>query len=202
MKKIAISLLTICALPAFAEDVAADSTTNITATVSATTPAGPRSQPAPAIDEPLVWNVAPPHWENILGKSFTSTSATNASASSGPVTFAKGFDLSTGGGAGVTVAVDVERVLRKPSPVEGLRLGRSDYTFTSPLLEGLIPRRAPPDASLGEKVLNLPVVRWFRPLPMPQPPGGGKYFKWGERPEPWRAISSPIPGPRALDNGM
>ena len=96
----------------------------------------------------------------------------------------------------------IERVLRKVEPRDGARLGESDYVFRSPILEGLVPRRFPDDASLGEKILSLPIVRWFRPLPMPNPPGGGKYFKWGSRDKPWVQFNQPVSGPGRADNGM
>ena len=96
----------------------------------------------------------------------------------------------------------IEQVLRKSEPLDGLRLGENDYVFRSPILEGLVPRPLPDDASLGEKLLNLPVVRLLRPLPMAYPPGGGKYFKWGSRDRAWTEYNQPVSGPGRADNGM
>ena len=63
-----------------------------------------------------------------------------------------------------------------------------------PIIEGLIPRRPPPGASLGKKILNLPVVRLFAPQPMPEPPGGGHYFLWSEpSTRPWASVAAGVP---------
>jgi len=82
-----------------------------------------------------------------------------------------------------------ERVLResKDSPV--VKLGKSDYFISGPLVEGLRRHRSSPDLSRGQRFLRLPIVRLFVPLPMPSPPGGGKYFLWGESSRPWTAIA-------------
>ncbi len=42
------------------------------------------------------------------------------------------------------------------------------------------------DLSLGEKILNFPVLNLFIPAKLPRPPGGiGRYFAWGESDQPW-----------------
>jgi hypothetical protein len=117
---------------------------------------------------------------------------------------AERFDVGADVTEDVTAAerARIERILRPPGDPLGLRLGQSDYVVTSPFLEGFVRRSARADLSLGEKVLRLPVVSWFRPLPMPKPPGGGRYFLWGERPESWEHVSRPVPGPRAVDSGI
>jgi len=197
MKSGAPCLLLVCSLSAFCEDGKVTK-----GTVTEPVPAPMASQEFKAR---LEWNVAPAHWEGLLGKS-VSTDTVNVISSSpdsgGFVASKFGQASLSGDSIGVIPESKVERVLRKHESPDGRRLGQSDYVFRSPILEGLIPRQATVDASLGEKILNLPVVRWFRPLPMPQPPGGGKYFKWGERAESWRDYCHPAPGPGAMDNGM
>jgi len=191
-------LLLVCSLSALCEDGKG--------TAGAVAGSSPSLATGQELKDKLEWNVKPVHWENLVGKDASAAGPVVVSdnlVSGGPV--ASKFDLSNGAGAAsdnTMKEADVERVLRKMEKQEGLRLGQSDYVFRSPILEGLIPRPAPDGASLGEKILNLPIVRWFRPLPMPEPPGGGKYFKWGERAESWRDIGHPTPPPGAIDNGM
>ena len=57
-------------------------------------------------------------------------------------------------------------------------LGRTDFVFSGPLVEGF--RRLPPQENLsrGQRFLRLPLVRLFVPKPMERPPEGGKYFAW------------------------
>ena len=164
----------------------------------------------PARAKPLLpkleWNVEMAYWEEVAGK-FSPASAAGASQMSvAPLeSFAFSFDSGAGAGASAGGALgsdQIERVLRKTEPRAGLRLGKSGYALRSPILAGLIPRHSSADASLGRKILSLPIVNWFVPLPMPEPPGGGKYFLWGERDEPWCNIGRPAPGPGAMDNGM
>jgi hypothetical protein len=87
-----------------------------------------------------------------------------------------------------------ERVLREKSEPAGVQLGKSDYIVSGPLVDALHRKKAPADRSLGRKLLGLPVVRLFVPQPMPSPPGGGKYFRWGESDRPWVDIASGAPG--------
>ena len=65
---------------------------------------------------------------------------------------------------------------RQDIPV--ITLGRSDFVFSGPLVEGF--RRLPHEENLsrGQRFLRLPVVRLFVPKPMPVPAEGGKYFAW------------------------
>ena len=145
----------------------------------------PPAKTVSKIDEKLDWNVEPEHWEELLGRKGSSD-----------------FASSAGDNTSAAEEARIERVLRKLKPQDGLRLGESDVVFSSPILEGLVPRRLPDDASLGEKILGLPIVRLFRPLPMPSPPGGGKYFKWGSRDQAWAEFNRPVSGPGRADNGM
>jgi len=88
--------------------------------------------------------------------------------------------------------------MRKQS--SGISLGKSDIVVKGPLVDTF--RRAPRssrDRSLGEKILNLPILSLFVPQPMPRPGRGGKYFSWGEREAPWSMVSaSSTPGPQGL----
>jgi hypothetical protein len=82
-----------------------------------------------------------------------------------------------------------ERVLRVPKEFPDVKLGRSDFVISGPLIDGLRRRRSAPDLSRGQRFLRLPIVRLFVPGPMPSPPGGGKYFLWGESSRPWSALA-------------
>ena len=82
-----------------------------------------------------------------------------------------------------------ERVLRAPKDLPDLKIGKSDYVIGGPLIDGLRRRRPAPDLSRGQRFLRLPIVRLFVPQPMPSPPGGGRYFLWGESSRPWTAIA-------------
>jgi len=197
MKLRVTCLLVICSLCARGEEskVAAETKSDVP----------PPAKAVSKTDEKLDWNVAPAHWEGLLGKK-GSGEAVGAISSEITVqkTSTSDYDLTSSSGdsaSGVNEA-RVERVLREMEPQDGVRLGRSDVVFRSPILEGLVPRRSPDGASLGEKLLNLPVVRLLRPLPMPSPPGGGKYFKWGSRDKAWVEYSQPVSGPGRADNGM
>jgi hypothetical protein len=81
------------------------------------------------------------------------------------------------------------RVISEQSKPSALRIGKDDFKVTGPLIDGLRSRRSAPDRSLGQKILGLPIVRLFVPTPMPNPPGGGKYFRWGESDRPWASIA-------------
>lgn len=65
---------------------------------------------------------------------------------------------------------------KKDMPV--IQMGRSDFVFSGPLVQGF--RRLPPQEGLsrGQRFLRLPVIRLFVPQPMPNPPETGKYFAW------------------------
>ena len=197
MKRGVTCLLVICSLSASGDD---------TKTAPEVGPNPPPALNAPAkLDGKLDWNVEPVHWEGLLGRKIPATA--EAPPSVEPAILPKpasDYDLTHSAGDKASAADEarVERILRKAAPRDGQRIGESDYVFTSPILEGLLPRRLPEDASLGEKILGLPVVRMFRPLPMPEPPGGGKYFKWGSRDRAWVEFNQPLPGPGRIDNGM
>ena len=82
-----------------------------------------------------------------------------------------------------------ERVLREPKELPDVKIGKSDFVISGPLIDGLRRWRSSPDLSLGKRILRLPIVRLFVPLPMPSPPGGGRYFLWGESTRPWTAVA-------------
>lgn len=71
----------------------------------------------------------------------------------------------------------------------GLKLGKSDFVLGGPIVDGLRRRPADPNRGFGQKFLGFPVVRWFVPLKTPGPPGGGKYFRWGESEQAWASIA-------------
>jgi hypothetical protein len=70
-------------------------------------------------------------------------------------------------------------------------VGKSDFAVNGPLFETFRnPRRSRPDRSLGQRILDLPIVNLFVPQPMPKPPSEGeKYLAWGDRDLPWSAIA-------------
>lgn len=82
-----------------------------------------------------------------------------------------------------------ERVLRETKELPDVKLGKSDYVISGPLVDGLRRRRSSPDLSLGKRILRLPILCLFVPGPMPSPPGGGRYFLWGESSRPWTAVA-------------
>lgn len=82
-----------------------------------------------------------------------------------------------------------ERALREPKEYRDLKIGRSDYVIRGPLVDSVRRRRATSNESPGRRFLRLPIVRLFVPQPMPEPPGGGRYFLWGESSRPWSALA-------------
>jgi hypothetical protein len=80
-----------------------------------------------------------------------------------------------------------------------IRLGKSEYVVSGPLVETFRPvKPPPPNRTWADKLLGLPIVNLFVPQPMPLPPGGGKYFFWGEREIAWSTLmDTPIPGPQS-----
>lgn len=87
-----------------------------------------------------------------------------------------------------------ERRLEQRKNSAELRLGKSDWTISGPLVDGMRRKRSTGERSLGKRLLGLPLVRLFVPQPMPSPPGGGPYFRWGQRDQLWASISqAPAP---------
>jgi hypothetical protein len=82
-----------------------------------------------------------------------------------------------------------EHILREKPEPSGIQLGKGDYVMTGPLIDGIRRKKLPPDASVGRRLLGLPIVRLFVPQPMPSPPGGGRYFRWGKSDLPWTAVA-------------
>lgn len=86
---------------------------------------------------------------------------------------------------------------KRDSPL--ITLGKTDFTISSPLIEGFRPLRHSEDLSRGQRFLRLPIIRLFVPGPMEKPPGTGRYFAWRNCDLPWiEAASRPgiIKGPR------
>jgi len=86
------------------------------------------------------------------------------------------------------------------SRTSGISLGNSDVILQGPLVDTFrFAPRSPSDRSLGEKILNLPILSLFVPQPMPKPARGGSYLAWGERAAPWSVVSAiSSPGPQGL----
>jgi hypothetical protein len=82
-----------------------------------------------------------------------------------------------------------ERILEQPKP-DGVKLGKSDFVVRGPLVDGVRRQRSPGPRSLGKRLLGLPVVRLLVPQRIPAPPGGGRYFAWGERDQSWSSFSA------------
>ncbi len=71
-----------------------------------------------------------------------------------------------------------------------ISIGPSELVVSGALVETFRRPRNWSDLSLGEKILNFPVLNLFIPGKMPQPPGGiGKYFAWGERNQSWTLLA-------------
>ena len=87
-----------------------------------------------------------------------------------------------------------ERMLEQRKASSAVQIGKSDFTISGPLVDGVRRKRTTGERSLGKRLLGLPIVRLFVPQPMPSPPGGGRYLLWGERSESWASISrAPAP---------
>jgi hypothetical protein len=85
-----------------------------------------------------------------------------------------------------------QSLLTQRPDVPVIALGRSDFVFSGPLVEGF--RRLPHEEHLSRtrRFLRLPLIRLFVPRPMPWPDEGGKYFAWrsDECSLPWPAAAS------------
>jgi hypothetical protein len=93
-----------------------------------------------------------------------------------------------------------DQVIREYNNSSALKLGKSDFVVTGPLVSGFRRQRLSSDRSLGEKIIGLPVVNLFVPQRMPRPPGGtGRYFAWGSKDQPWNTVTPPTPPGGAFD---
>ena len=87
---------------------------------------------------------------------------------------------------------------RVPKPEEFLEqkparltLGKTDFVMSGALVETFRTQpRSPGERTRVQKFLSLPIVNMFVPEPMPKPGRGGIYFAWGQRDEPWAAVSA------------
>lgn len=70
-------------------------------------------------------------------------------------------------------------------------LGKTGLEVSGPLIETFRgPRRTWSDLSLGEKIINLPIVNLF--VPQPIKAGGSrdsKYLAWGDKDLPWSDVA-------------
>lgn len=83
-----------------------------------------------------------------------------------------------------------------------LRLSKGDWVISGPLVDALRRRRSTGDRRIGQRILDLPILRLLVPQPTPPPPGEGQYFLWGESSRPWESISSGPRRPGSCDNPL
>lgn len=79
----------------------------------------------------------------------------------------------------ITESERLQSLLAPRRDIPVIAIGRSDFVFSGPLVQGF--RRLPHQDNLsrGQKFLRLPLIRLFVPGPMERPPEtGGKYFAW------------------------
>lgn len=94
-----------------------------------------------------------------------------------------------------------DRILSNNRSIPELHIGQSDFVVSGPLVSAFHRQRLSSDASLGQKILALPVISWVVPQKMPLPPGGtGKYFAWNDSSKPWANVTVGLP-PGAAFNG-
>lgn len=161
----------------------------------------PKYDASPTPKTATEWNLDPGYWDRLLSAGSGQAGLPTGARDLRAISFAEiTFDLSSTSETTLTQA-EVERIFRQAQPKD-IPLGKSGFSLGGPIIEGLLPRRLPEGASLGQKLLNLPVVRLFVPQPMPSPPGGGKYFLWREHARSWPSLAKPAAAPGALDNGM
>ena len=96
----------------------------------------------------------------------------------------------------ITEAERLQSLLAPRRDIPVIAIGRSDFVFSGPLVQGF--RRLPHEENLsrGQKFLRLPLIRLFVPGPMERPPEtGGKYFAWrsDECSVPWVLAASRPP---------
>jgi hypothetical protein len=88
------------------------------------------------------------------------------------------------------------------APTPPPTVGKSDYVFHAPLLEGLVPHRSTA-TGFGSKFLGFPIIRMLVPQRIAPPPGGtGRYFAWRDSTEPWSATAFRVGAgtPGGIDN--
>lgn len=81
--------------------------------------------------------------------------------------------------------------LRDQKPEKTFSIGKTDFEVSGPLIETFRgPRRTWSDLSLGEKIVNLPIVNLFVPQPFKvESRREGKYLAWGDKDLPWSAVA-------------
>lgn len=93
-----------------------------------------------------------------------------------------------------------DQLLNAKPEKSGTRIGKSDYVFHAPQLEGLFPEKIE-NPSLGKRILHLPIIRLIVPQRMPEAPGGGgHYFAWREKynPDGWTTAAGWSVGGRPI----
>jgi hypothetical protein len=100
-----------------------------------------------------------------------------------------------------TQAQAATTALRQPAPSRNLLNANPRPPAEPAVVDPLAPshhfleefrlHRYASDRSLGQRVLDLPVIRLLIPQRIPSAPGGtGHYFAWGDSSRPWTAIAA------------
>ena len=96
-------------------------------------------------------------------------------------------------------SVNWDQVISQKRETPELKIDNSNYVVSGALVEGLSLQKSSEVRSLGQKILELPIVRLFVPRPTPSPPAGGSYFRWGDSDRPWTAIAQNAIADRPFD---
>ena len=80
--------------------------------------------------------------------------------------------------------------LSTQEPSVKLSIGPNEFLVRGALVDAFQRPRDWSELSLGEKILNFPVLNLFIPQKMPRPPGGtGRYFSWGDPNQSWTVMA-------------
>ena len=92
----------------------------------------------------------------------------------------------------------------QPASLSSFQIGKSGITVSGPLVETIPHGQAASDRSLGQKIIDFPLVHLF--VPQPMPPAGsppGKYFAWRDNNRSWTTVAGggAAPGPGLISFG-
>jgi len=76
--------------------------------------------------------------------------------------------------------------LDSPDP----KLGKGDWVVRGPVADSFHRGRKTENRSLGRRILGLPIIRLFVPMPTPLPSETEVYFVEGQSSRPWASIAS------------